>query len=159
LATVSIGSIDITNVQYRGGSLRFTLPNNVGIGMYDITITEPSGRSATLRHALTIYRPLAISLRALHPSVTQGAQEIVLAQTDGAAKVSAQVTLSNGRVLPHLRTTLQGEPHGQWRLLIATDQHTPKGILRATLSAREGGQHTQASVTFKVVTPAAHHSK
>ncbi len=139
LATISIGSIDITNVQYHGGLLRFTLPNNVGVGTYDITITEPSGRSATLHHALTIYRPLTISLRALHPSVTQGAQEIILAQTDGGAKVSAQVALSNGHVLPHLRTTLQVGPHGQWRLLIATDQHTPKSMLRATLSAREAG--------------------
>src|SRR5581483_3814116 len=72
LATISMGDDDVTDVSYNGSdTLTFNLPS-LAAGTYDVTVTEPDGRTATLPHALTVLPRLILSARLLHASIRRG---------------------------------------------------------------------------------------
>lgn len=161
LATVSIGSDDITDATYNANasgqgsaksahSLSFALPGDLGPGVYDVTVTEPDGHSAILKHALTVLPKLGLSARLLHASVRQGTTAVVLLQTAAGATVAAYVTTTSGLLLPNLKMSIQKGAPGAWRVLIPIDLHMATGNYKITVTATKAPQTAQQVVNLSV---------
>lgn len=150
LATISIGDDDVTDVSYNGSdTLTFNLPA-LAAGTYDVTVTEPDGRTATLPHALTVRPRLTLRTRLLHVSIRRGGTAIVLIQTLPSAHVKVAITTASGHPLPHVRVRLQGGKRGQWRALLGIGTHVPAGADRVIVSVSTGKQRVIRTLSLRI---------
>jgi len=157
VATVTIGRQDITDATFSGSNmLSFTLPHDLQPGTYDVAVTEPDGRTAILRHSLTVLPHLTLTAHALHSTVKQGDTEIILVQTLPGAQLSVRVTTSNGHALPHVGVKVQKGTHGQMRVLMAIGKGVTPGVENVTITAQVGQQQAKTTRTFRVVPSGAH---
>ena len=158
LATIGIGGADIVDARLEGsGTITFALPAALVPGTYDVRLTEPDGRTATLHSALTVIPRLTLAARLLHPSIVAGATAVVLAQTAPGAALDARVLAQNGRQAGEIGTTLQRGDRGQWRVLLAVGAHVPAGSLRVVLTARLGTQTARQALALRIGMGAARH--
>jgi len=158
LATIGIGGTDIVDARLEGiGTLTFALPAALVAGVYDVRLTEPDGRSASLRGALTVIPHLTLASHLLHPSVIAGATAVVLAQSAPGAALDVHVLAPSGRQAGGIGTTLQRGDRGQWRVLLAVGARVPVGSLRVVLTARLGMQTARQELALRVGVGEAHH--
>ena len=158
LATIGIGGSDIVDAGLQGiGTLTFALPAALVPGTYDVRLTEPDGRTATLHGALTVVPRLTLAARLLHPTIAAGTTAAVLAQTAPGAALDVHVLAPNGRLASGIGITFQRGDRGQWRVLLAVGTHVPAGSLRVVLTARLGTQTARQDLALRVGVGAAHH--
>jgi len=150
LATVTLGDADITDGIISPGTLRFLLPRSLRPGTYDVVVTEPDGRTASLVRALVVQPRLTLAAHLTRPSAAQGGTAIVLAQSVIGAQLTAQVTTSAGHALPHVTLTTQQGAVGQWRIVARIGAHVSPGNARITLRVKLGAQQIQMSLPLRI---------
>ena len=152
LVTIGIGGTDVVDAHMgRTGTLIFVLPAALLPGIYDVRLTEPDGRAATLHGALTVAPRLTLASHLLHPSVIAGATAVVLAQSAPGAVIEVRVLVPGGRQASGIRIAVQRGERGQWRVLLAVGAHVPAGSLRVVLTARLGEQAMWQALALRVV--------
>lgn len=154
-ATVSIGPDDITDItctqQAGSEQIAFSLPGTIRAGTYDVTVTEPDGRSQTLRKALTIAPKLTVTARLLHTTVIVGNSTAALVQSVQGAHIALKITNAAGQTATGISTRLQAGVDGQWRAALTTSAAVAAGVYRVTLTASLGAQHCQIVLTLKLL--------
>lgn len=156
-ATVSIGDHDLSadDVQFMtsddGDSLEVTLPNRIKPGVYDITVTEPDGTSATLAQALTVLRRLTLAVHQQERTVHPGGSVAFQVSTLAGAILRVHVFAQQRHARPHAKVTIVSQRRGTWRVTVTIGKHDPLGKWHVVVEARLGEQVEQQIGFFQVV--------
>ncbi len=154
-ASVSVGDADISDndVTYNAAknTETFTLPRTVDPDTYDVTVTEPDGRSDTLSSALTVEQRLVVSARLSRNTVRRAKSFTAIVRTDADSdNWDATVRTAQGRALPNVQVTRDDVNDGVYKLTIQTNKHVPLGAKTLVISATLGSQHMVVSYPFSI---------
>ncbi len=106
--------------------------------------------SATPRPARPPRTVVPLVVHVLQGTVRRGHTDVIQIQAGSTARISATVTTSAGRPLPHTAVVLSGR-HGRWQARIRLWAHLHPGTERVTITATQGRRSRRVGVLFRVI--------
>jgi mannan endo-1,4-beta-mannosidase len=129
-------------------TLKIVIPNTLAVGLYDLTIRSPAGRSATLSRALTVFEDTSAYPSGGSPSTTSGAAATSLAGGAGSSSMGI------GGTLPDVSMTTRVASGGTFSTgsggTLPDVSTTTRAASGGTFSAGSGGTLPIGSTTLPV---------